>query len=384
MFPTSSFQLLNIICLLILTFSFNFIPQFLFHEAHAAEVQVPEETQPVEIQAEEAQEMPVEEGSGDEGFASMESSTLYSMTPLDDSTSELNIPSSVSFNVDNLIGSANLNYPIAVPPGRSGLSPLLSLNYSSVRRNGWIGVGWDLSVGFIQRRGIRKGVPKYDDSPGTMTDVFEIHSGIGEPLELVRTSVVGNTWEYRLRIENDLLKVTYYITGNYWEVFDKSGLKMRFGSNDNTRINRTSPYGTGTYRWCIDRIEDTKTNYIEFIYQKLSGNPGQIYLKEIKYNGQVSGGLPHNHRIIFTLESANRPDPIYYYRGGFKMLTKKRLSSIEVRTNENLVRNINSSTQFLTPGLSSLRSPFSEVMEQRVFLPRNSIIKRIIWAFHPR
>ena len=58
----------------------------------------------------------------------------------------------------------------------------------------------------------------------------------------------------------------------------------------------------------------------------------QIYLQEIKYNGQDSGGLQHNHRVLFNLEGSIRPDPIFNYRGGFKMWTRKRLSTVEVWT----------------------------------------------------
>jgi hypothetical protein len=54
---------------------------------------------------------------------------------------------SVSFSVDDFSGSAHLSYPIAVPPARGGLAPQLSLGYNSSGGNGWIGVGWDLSVG---------------------------------------------------------------------------------------------------------------------------------------------------------------------------------------------------------------------------------------------
>ena len=48
-------------------------------------------------------------------------------------------------------GAASFRYPIAAPPGRNGLQPNVSLNYSSYSGNGWIGVGWDLDLGSIQR-----------------------------------------------------------------------------------------------------------------------------------------------------------------------------------------------------------------------------------------
>lgn len=227
----------------------------------------------------------------------------------------------VSFKVDDFTGAAHMSYPIIVPPGRNGLAPNLSLDYSSSGGNGWIGVGWDLGgVGSIQRRGPRKGVPSYNDT----IDVFELQIGNGVPLELVYTSSGPATRQYRLKIEGAYLNITYYVQENYWIVLDKSGLKMRFGygQGDITRIVKAAPYGSGTYRWCLDRVEDPKTDYMEFQYQKFTDNPGQIYLQQISYNGEVAGGLSHNHVITFSLEGS-RTDPIYNYRGGFRSLTKK-------------------------------------------------------------
>ena len=56
--------------------------------------------------------------------------------------SVMTLPS--SFAVDYM-GSATLNIPIAVPPGRAGMTPHLSLSYSSSNGNGYVGVGWSLS-----------------------------------------------------------------------------------------------------------------------------------------------------------------------------------------------------------------------------------------------
>jgi RHS repeat-associated protein len=251
--------------------------------------------------------------------------------------------------VDDFSGAAHLSYPIVVPPGRSGLSPQLSLNYSSTGVNGWLGVGWDIPVGSIQRRGPRKGVPKYNDT----NDVFELNLG-GASQELVP---IGGD-EYRLKIEGALLKVKYYSTGNYWELWDKSGIKMSFGSTVNSRIGKVRDPNNKNdiFRWCLDRVDDPKTNYMELIYfrDQDATNTYQIYLQEIKYNAQVSGGLPHNHRVLFNLEASNRPDPFYHYRGGFKMLTTKRLSSIEVKTNNNLIRKYQ--FQYANPNSKSVLS----------------------------
>ena len=48
-------------------------------------------------------------------------------------------------------GAALTEVPIIVPPGRGGVAPRLVLRYNSYRGNGWLGVGWDLDLGAIQR-----------------------------------------------------------------------------------------------------------------------------------------------------------------------------------------------------------------------------------------
>jgi len=226
-----------------------------------------------------------------------------------------------------------LSYPLAVPPARGGLAPQISLSYSSSGGNGWLGVGWDLSLGYIQRRGPRKGVPKYNDTE----DVFELTLG-GAPQELV--PIGGNA--YRLRIEGAYLKIQYYTSGNFWAVWDKSGTMMRFGYTQSSKIGtiRDPSVSTNTYRWCLEWVVDPKSNNMEITYVRDEdewGNIIQVYPEEIIYNANDVAGLPHNHSVTFILDSS-RTDTPSNYRGGFKMLTRKRLSSIEVKTGVNLVR----------------------------------------------
>jgi hypothetical protein len=52
---------------------------------------------------------------------------------------------------DLFTGAMSYSIPIEVPVGRNGMNPNLALSYRSSNRNGWLGVGWDLSVGAIQR-----------------------------------------------------------------------------------------------------------------------------------------------------------------------------------------------------------------------------------------
>ena len=253
---------------------------------------------------------------------------------------------SISAEVDDFTGSAHLDYPIQAPPGRKGLTPKLSLKYSSSGPNTWVGVGWDISAGYIQRRGIRRGVPKYDDfvlPPLAPTDIFELSLNGGPPQELVYISSID---EYRHKIEGPLYRIKYHSSGNYWEVTDKTGVKMKFGSTQDSKIGTQRDLNPGpkdkTYRWHLDRIDDPNGNYMQLLYwrDQDASNTYQVYLQEIRYNGNtnVVPSFQPNLSITFTRETSDRLDKIYNYRGKFQMLTRKRLSSIEVWANTERVR----------------------------------------------
>src|SRR5439155_23737236 len=55
-------------------------------------------------------------------------------------------------HVDLFSGTATTSLPIEVPPGRNGIQPNLNLAYESANGNGWVGMGWKLELGAIERR----------------------------------------------------------------------------------------------------------------------------------------------------------------------------------------------------------------------------------------
>jgi hypothetical protein len=92
-------------------------------------------------------------------------------------------------------GAFTYSYPVAVPPGRRGIQPNLSLLYNSQAQNGWVGMGWNLSLGSIQRS-TKNGIPTYNDSQDTFILQFQ-----GETDQLVPVSTgtdgAGAYTEYR-------------------------------------------------------------------------------------------------------------------------------------------------------------------------------------------
>src|SRR5215470_18897989 len=64
------------------------------------------------------------------------------------------------FSPDLHTGTGNFTVPIALPAGRNGFQPQLSLVYSTGNGNGPYGLGWNLTVPGVSRK-TSKGIPRY-------------------------------------------------------------------------------------------------------------------------------------------------------------------------------------------------------------------------------
>ncbi len=213
-----------------------------------------------------------------------------------------------SFQPDLFTGRAATSIPIAVPPGRKALQPALALMYSSASRNGWLGAGWGMDFGYIERS-TRAGVPKYDSSD---TYTFLLH---GVNSELIQ--VYDGT--YRAKDESLFLRFEGLGT-NGWQVTDRTGTKYLFGRTSASRIEN----GAQVFRWCLDKVIDPNGNTLVVTYAKFDG---QTYLSQIDYAGHEPSGLAPANRVTFTLE--DRPDIESGNRAGFTLPMSKRLARIE-------------------------------------------------------
>ncbi len=59
-------------------------------------------------------------------------------------------------------GIGNFTVSIALPPGRNGFQPQLNLVHSTGHRDGYLGLGWSLSIPGMMRT-TSKGIPRYRD-----------------------------------------------------------------------------------------------------------------------------------------------------------------------------------------------------------------------------
>src|SRR5215468_456894 len=64
------------------------------------------------------------------------------------------------FSPDLHTGTGNFTVPLALPTGRNGFQPQLSLVYSTGNGNGPFGLGWALNIPGVSRK-TSKGIPTY-------------------------------------------------------------------------------------------------------------------------------------------------------------------------------------------------------------------------------
>ena len=221
-----------------------------------------------------------------------------------------------AFQPDLFTGQAATGIPLFVPPGRRGMRPSLALSYSSGGGNGWLGIGWNLDMGYIQRS-TKFGRPHYD---GNDTYVFSFQ---GVHSELVSVGAEG----YRAKEEGLFLK--FVSAGGSWTVWDKNGTRYTFGASSSSRVENAS----GSFEWCLDRVTDASENYMALSYEK---NNGQIYLSQISYTGNDAAGEAPTRTVTFYRES--RPDPNVYLISGYEVNTAQRLHQVDMKVNGALAR----------------------------------------------
>ncbi len=218
-------------------------------------------------------------------------------------------------HADPFTGTATTSIPIEVPPGRSGIQPDLALVYGSANGNGWLGMGWKLEKGVIDRQ-TKFGVDYSGDDY-----VFRL-SGIN--VEMVN---IGNN-EYRAKVEGGFTRIKKLTAPDgkpYFEATDKTGKKFIFGKVAATRV--ADPNNANSiFRWCLERVEDVHGNYMTLSY---TPDQGQAYLRQIDYTG--NGALTPTNQVKFYLE--DRPDAPPMYVPNFLMTTAKRLKTIEITAN---------------------------------------------------
>ena len=249
-----------------------------------------------------------------------------------------------TFSPDLHTGTGNFTVPIALPPGRNGFQPELSLVYSTGNGNGPFGLGWGLSIPGVMRK-TSKGLPQYRDRSSDPDDWDTFVLSGAEDLVPVERS--PQLTRYRPRTEGLFARIEHHhdADNDYWKVWSKDGLISFYGTPDSRGSDSAAianpepanPERPEIFAWKLTRTLDPFGNRIDYLYERDNlrqdnyHNSDQLYLSEIRYADYGERTNPQFLvKVKFIYE--DRPDPFSEYRSGFEIRTVRRCTQIEVFT----------------------------------------------------
>lgn len=238
------------------------------------------------------------------------------------------------FQPDLHTGTGNFTVPLALPPGRNGLQPSLSLSYSTGNGNGPFGLGWGLPLPEI-RRNTSRGVPEYGGD-----DVFVLTGS--EDLVPVEQLTPGVT-RFRPRTEGLFALIDRHQgeVDDYWRVQTRDGLVSTYGTpgakgRDPGALANPS-VSDRVFAWKVTQTEDPFGNLIVYEYdldtgagEEMSG--AGLYLRAIRYADYQDAAGQRAYLASVRLEYEDRPDAFGEFRAGFPVRWRRRCREIATAT----------------------------------------------------
>lgn len=225
----------------------------------------------------------------------------------------------------NESGAATYNIPIAAPAGVAGVTPEMSLTYSSHSGNGLVGLGWSMGgLSAISR--CRQTLGQDGESkPITWTSDDRLCLD-GQRLILESGMYGDDLTTYRTEIDS-YVRVKAHGSMNsansYFSVSRKDGSVVYYGKTADSKQTFDSDK---TLTWMQNRFEDSVGNGIDYSYESEGGHR----LSRVDYAGGDAA-------IIFHYGDG-RDDIQRAYVAGYEMVTSKLLNRVEVKNNNQEVR----------------------------------------------
>ncbi|MEM9420805.1 MAG: SpvB/TcaC N-terminal domain-containing protein, partial [Planctomycetota bacterium] len=205
-----------------------------------------------------------------------------------------------SFQTDQ-VGQAGYSIPLYAGMGTAGLSPKISLNYSSGSGNGPLGVGWSISgVTVITRcRETQESTTSTTTiTPTPITWGNEDRLCLnGETLFVASGDYWGDDSTYRTE-RDQFARIKYSATNNSFTIERKDGSTAYYGDTADSNIKANVDGTTPTYAWVINRYVDYMSNYIDYFYNNLdtgiTAGELEFVLTDIDFTGHI--GDPANNQ----------------------------------------------------------------------------------------
>ena len=249
-------------------------------------------------------------------------------------------------------GAASYNIPLQAVPGTGGVEPKLSLDYNNQTPNGILGIGWTLSgLSTIYRVGTND----FFESPGSdyihdaelfNTDPvdFDGYDRLaldGQRLVLTSSGAYGaRDSEYRMERDRfAYIKASSNPVGGAtkfpasFTVRTKDGLIMTYGATDDSRIEAQGR--SDVVVWALSKVEDSVGNMMTFTYME-DKDAGEFYIKKIAYS--FDGTDYDANSVVFTYLTKSTDEIYPLYQAGAKSSSGKRLSNIQMKEGDTVVR----------------------------------------------
>jgi RHS repeat-associated protein len=262
------------------------------------------------------------------------------------------LPTLSNFQVSSFTGAATYSLPIELPPGPGGLQPSLTLSYnsqvvdsaSSRSQASWVGMGWSLETGYIQRNmhgtndffgasfesttGIdidyKAGYSNFNGSDGDDTFSLVVNGQSWLLARVADTDGDPNTIDYRTTDESFWRIRRYHSHGNvggytgdtsYWVAWDKSGNQYYFGySGGSGQTN--NPNGHAWYPVFPAACGSPFMQTWQFALTKARN----IYGKEISYTYQTEGAVKSCNYDQASMAVAIYPSEIRYPHSRYRVV----------------------------------------------------------------
>lgn len=218
-------------------------------------------------------------------------------------------------------GDASFSFDLAVPSGRHGMEPKVSVSFSSGGGNGIMGKGFDVSYGSSITTDTRKGLPDYDKENTYMLD--------GVLLKKADPDAKGDVIEYKAERESAFNRIIRFGAGtdtNYWEVTDKGGTKRIYGKESTACVGS----GKETFTWNLTKVIDVYGNTIDYKYEKDSE---YVYPDSIHYTGFNDKEGNYSVKFLYDEGNIRREDIRIDARSREIVSCKRLLTSITTHYN---------------------------------------------------
>jgi RHS repeat-associated protein len=199
------------------------------------------------------------------------------------------LPTVDAADVSGYTGAATYGMSFWLPPAPGGFGPSLSLSYNSqvidgstaFTQAGWVGMGWSLDTGYIER-------DMHGTNDNTTDDTFMLTLG-GVSSRLLPIDVSGDVITYATQEMNYwTIEQDTHAANNKWTVKDQAGNTHVFGHATKTASAACTGTLNLTWRWSLtsstDRFGNTITyNYTNQAKSDSCANQVAVYPESIVY-----------------------------------------------------------------------------------------------------